>query len=285
MKFRKLLLLLLIFSLLAVSGCASGRGEGSDNRPVIAVTILPEVEIVEKICGLEYNVIAVVPAGASPETYEPTPEQMVKLSKAKLYFAIGVPAETAILPTLSADTDVIKLQENIADVYVDRLEDGGRDPHIWLSPKRMLVAVEAIRVALSNLNPENSALYKQNAELYTKEIEALDEEILFMSKKAKGDKFLVFHPSFGYFAEDYGLQMLALEEHGKEATAKHLTEMADLAKSLKINTVFYQADAPSKQAEAFAEEIGASAVKLNPLAADYIENMRNIATEIFKAVK
>ena len=98
MKFRKLLLLLLIFSLLAVSGCASGRGEGSDNRPVIAVTILPEVEIVEKICGLEYNVISVVPAGASPETYEPTPEQMVKLSEAKLYFAIGVPSIISLRP-------------------------------------------------------------------------------------------------------------------------------------------------------------------------------------------
>ncbi len=283
MTFKKVLIVLLSAILLTLSGCASKSD--TDNRPVIAVSIVPEATFVEKVCGDKFKIVTMIPSGASPETYEPTPAEMVNLSRAELYFAIGVPAEeSSILPSVSDSTELIQLHKFVNQTYPDLEEHGGRDPHIWLSPKRVIVMVEKITEKLCEYDSEKREKYKKNAEAYISELEVLDNEISALAKNAKGNDFIVFHPSFGYFADDYGLTMHALEEHGKEATAKGLTEMVNLAKQKKITTIFYQAEASSKQAEAFAEEINGKAVKLEPLSPDYTKNMRKLATEIFKAV-
>ena len=153
-----------------------------------------------------------------------------------------------------------------------------------MSPKRVITIVREIANKLSEIDPDNADEYRENAEKYCSELSLLDAEITTLLSEKQNRKFIVFHPAFGYFAEDYGLEMYALEEHGKEADAKHLAKMADMAKDEGIKVIFYQGETSGRQAEAFAEEIGGKAVELSPLSPDYTENLRLMAKNIAEAI-
>lgn len=277
-----LTVLVLIFSF---SGCAADRSQENSSKKTIAVSIAPEVTFVEKVVGDKFNIITVIPAGASPETYEPSLAEMKKLSDAEVYFSIGVPAEeNSILPLIDKKTLTVALHTKVAEAYADRTDDGGRDPHIWLSPKRVKVIITEIAETFKEIDPENSDIYDTNAANYIKELDGLDSYIRSSLENKENRKFIAYHPAFGYFAEDYSLSMYALEEHGKETTAKRLAEMADLARKENIKVIFYQAEASRKQALAFAEEIDGTAVMLEPLAADYVKNLKTMTDAFRKAM-
>lgn len=253
---------------------------------MIAVSIVPEQTFVEAVCGDLVDIVTLVPSGSSPENYEPTAQEMEKFSDASLYFSIGVPTEEAnILPNVG-DIKVISLQDEVAAVYEDRtFESGERDPHIWLSPKRVKVMVETIAKEMSELDPDNKGTYEQNAADYIVKLDEVDQEIKDALKGVESKNFIVYHPAFGYIADDYGLKMYSLEEEGKEATAQHLQDMIDLAKKENIKVIFYQEEIDSSQSEAFAEEIGGKTIQLSPLAADYIDNLKNMAQTMGEAMQ
>jgi len=269
--------------LLALSGCWQKQGEPADaggkaGKPVIAVTIVPQATFAKAVCGELAEVITLVPPGSSPESYEPTPQQMEQFSKASLYFTIGVPAESAKFMGSVENARIIPLHEEVAAVYPDiSFETGGRDPHIWLSPKRAMVMVEAMSRELSALDPDNKETYEANAKDYIRQLEELDREISSALEGIANRKFIVYHPAFGYFAQDYGLTMYSLEEEGKEAAPRHLAEMVDLARRENIKAIFYQEEIDASQSRAFAEEIGGKTIQLSPLAADYIDNLKAMA--------
>jgi zinc transport system substrate-binding protein len=278
-----LLGLSLFLCMLLVTGCNKTTGiNNSENltteKPIIAVSIVPEQTFVKAVCGDLAEVVTMIPPGNSPENYEPKPSEMERFSKASLYFSIGVPTEEAnILPNVG-NIKVISLAEKVATVYSDRtFESGERDPHIWLSPKRVKVMIDTIADEMSKLNPDNADTYKENAKAYITQLDALDEQIKSALEGVQSKKFIVYHPAFGYLADDYDLTMYALEDEGKEATAGHLQEMIDLAKAENIKAIFYQEEIDSSQSKAFAEEIGGKTIQLAPLAADYINNLKNMA--------
>ena len=189
-----------------------------------------------------------------------------------------MPTEEANILPNAGDVPVIALNEEAAAVYEDRtFESGSRDPHIWLSPKRVMVMVDAIAREMAELDPTNAEAYNKNAEAYIAQLEALDTEITESLADVENRTFIVFHPAFGYFADDYGLTMYSLELEGKEATAEHFQELVDFAEEETIKVIFYQAEIDSSQSEAFAEEIGGKTMQLSPLAANYIENLESMA--------
>ncbi|QNK39925.1 metal ABC transporter solute-binding protein, Zn/Mn family [Caproicibacter fermentans] len=287
---------LLILSLAGLAGCSTnGSGNAtassekpditvsssskvSTEKPIIAVTIVPEQTFAKAVCGDLAEVITMVPPGNSPENYEPTPEEMKKFSKASLYFSIGVPTEEANILPNTGNVEVVSLQNAVSAVYPERtFKSGARDPHIWLSPKRVKVMVETIAQKMSKLDEANKETYEKNAKAYIQQLDALDKQITSALKGVQSKKFIVYHPAFGYFADDYGLTMYALEEDGKEATAQHLQDMVDLAKKENIKVIFYQEEIDSSQSASFAEEIGGKTMQLAPLAANYIENLKSMA--------
>ncbi len=276
---KKLIAPLLILILLFATGCTGENKENNKNeKPIIAVSIPPEAAFARAVAGDLVEVITMIPPGYSPENYEPTPQEIASFSEAALYFTVGVPAESAsILSNVSDATKVVRLEEEVATKYADLAIDGGRDPHIWLSPRRAKVMVSAIARELSALDPANAEAYKANAEAYNAEIDAADAEVRATLEKVECRDFLVFHPAFGYFADEYKLNMYALEEEGKEATVTHLTEMIDFAKEKEIKVIFYQEEIDSSQSKAFAEEIGGVTVMLSPLSEDYVENLKLMA--------
>lgn len=278
-----ILSLMLTFCFFLVTGCNSNEkaeitSQEINEKPIIAVTIVPEQTFVKAVCGDLADVITMVPPGNSPENYEPSPKEMEKFSKASLYFSIGVPTEEANILPKAGNVKMISLQDEVASVYKDRaFASGGRDPHIWLSPKRVKVMIESIAREMCKFDEANKDTYTKNAEEYIKQLDELDKQISSDLDNVKSKKFIVYHPAFGYFADDYGLQMYALEQDGKEATPRHLQEMIDLAKKENIKAIFYQEEIDSSQSEAFAEEIGGKAIQLSPLAADYVGNLKKMA--------
>ncbi|MFA9463138.1 MAG: metal ABC transporter solute-binding protein, Zn/Mn family [Velocimicrobium sp.] len=278
---------LLVFSVISLFGCSNKTQKvATQEKPIIAVSIVPEQTFVEAVCGDLVQVVTLIPPGNSPENYEPTPAEMEKFSNASLYFSIGVPTEEAnILPNVG-DVKVISLQDEVAAVYKDRtFESGERDPHIWLSPKRVKVMVEVIAREMGEVDAANKDTYEKNANAYIAKLDEVDQEIKDALDGVQSKKFMVYHPAFGYIADDYGLEMYALEEEGKEATAEHLQEMIDLAKKENIKVIFYQEEIDSSQSEAFAEEIGGKTMGLSPLAADYIDNLKNMAKTMAEAMQ
>ena len=286
-KRRIILLLIVIIYAAFLTACTRTEAEDEkDTKLIVAVSIVPEKTFVEAVCGDLVEVVTLIPPGNSPENYEPTPMQMEKFNKASVYFSIGVPTEEANILPNAGDLKVISLEGKVADVYEDRtFELGERDPHIWLSPKRVKVMVAAIANEMGTIDAANKEIYDKNAEAYMVQIDELDQEIKDALVGVQSKKFIVYHPAFGYIADDYGLEMFSLEEEGKEATPKHLQDMIDLAKKEKIKVIFYQDEIDSSQSEAFAEEIGGKTIQLSPLASDYINNLKNMADIIAEAMQ
>lgn len=273
-KFTAFVLCLVL--LCFVSGC---KGQNvSPQKNIAVVSIVPQVTFAKAVAGDLWEITALIPPGSSPENYEPTPNDRMLLEDSSVYFTVGVPSETAsILPAVGVGTKVVKLEETVSAVYPDVQMDGGRDPHIWLSPKRVKVMVEKMAEEFSLLDPENREIYRKNADEYINKLDELDKYIKSVLEGVENRKFIVFHPAFGYIADDYGLEMLSLEEEGREATPKHLQDMADIAENEGIKAVFYQAEVDGRQAEAFAESIGGKTVMLAPLAENYIDNLKGMA--------
>ncbi|EHQ91121.1 metal ABC transporter solute-binding protein, Zn/Mn family [Desulfosporosinus youngiae] len=287
MKRVMIILVTLMSCFLLMTGCSrTEKTEASDIKTTVAVTVLPQKALVEAVGGNLVEVIAIVPPGNSPGNYEPTPLEMEAFSKSAIYFTIGVPTEKANILPKAKDMIVVDLNTKVAEKYPDlEFSPGKRDPHIWLSPKRAKVMVETIAQEMSSLDVKNAEIYKQNAEEYLKKLDQLDRDIKAMVEGLNNKTFIVFHPAYGYLADDYGLTMYALEQSGKEATPQHLAEMIDLAKAENIKVIFSQAEIDSKQPQAFAEEIGGIKEMLNPLSADYITNLQTMAKAITGTMK
>ena len=287
MKKTVILILTIVLIISSLTACKT-QNDFDNGKITIAVSIPPQSEFVKAVCGDKVNLITMLPTGASPETYEPTVKDMKDLEFADIYFSIGVPMEeNSIIPSLTKNTENVKLHESVAKLYPELFEGehSHRDPHIWLSLKRAVVMVEEICETVCKKDSKNAEEYRKNADLYIQKLNNLNSEIETLFKNKESKIFIVYHPAFAYFADEYSLSMYALEEHGKEVTAKHLAEMIDFAKKENIKTVFYSEENSTKLPLTFANEIGGNAIKLYPLAENYLENMKTMALNIAKAMK
>ena len=289
--------------MLALVGCT----DNSTDQLTVAVSIVPQETFIKAVAGDLVDVVVLIPPGSSPANYQPSPQEMAKFNESKVYFHIDVAAESHILESVNGDVKLVDLAEIVDenyparyfeesheddhdadhddDHYADHDHDhSGRDPHIWLSPKRVQVMVEAIKDELSALDPDNKDVYAENAAAYIEELKILDE---YLNKTFEGldHEFIMYHPSLGYFADDYGFEMHAIEAEGKQATARDLETVIELAKSEGIKYVFYQEEFDASQAEIVAKEIGGVTIKVAPLSGDYINNLKTIAEKMLESIE
>lgn len=257
---------------------------GKDNRLVVAVTIGPEASIVEKITGDRVRIVTLVPQGASPETYEATPQQMAEFADSAIYFTLGLPSETSkVMPT--GGGEVVDLAKAAASRYENLYFDGtDRDPHTWVSPRRVSVMAETVAAELTKLDPEGTAIYAENLSRTLGELKALDEELTTLFAGASQKTFVIFHPALGYLAADYGLTMFALEEEGKEATPDHLKELLASAKAMGLKNILVNGEVDPKQSESFAAELGGKPISINALSGEYGTMMRALAKAVREAL-
>lgn len=302
MRFFTLLILLFSSSLLA--------------QMTVAVSLQPQAWLVQQLGGDRVSVVVMVPPGASAHTYEPKPAQMAQLSKAVLYVACGVEFERIWLDRFrSANKNLTVVQSDAAlkklpmpahhhgeepghahetGGFIDRLrgwfghdhrhDDDRADTHVWLSVQGMLLQARAVTQALAQTDAPNAAFYWSNYRALSDKLAALDGEIALKLAPFKGRGFMIFHPAWGYFARDYGLVQLSIELEGKEPKPAELGRLIKTASEHGVKAVFVQPRQASKSAEVIAGAIGAQAVELDPLAADWMAMMREAADKLAKAM-
>jgi zinc transport system substrate-binding protein len=293
-------------SLVTVAASCTKEAESVTKLGVV-VTILPQAEFVENIGGDKVDITVMVPPGASPHTYEPTPSQMAALSEAKLYAKVGSGVEFELtwmdkLITQNKDMLVVdcsqgvELQEMVAgsededheeehegDEYEH--EHGAMDPHIWMSPQNAQIMVQNIADGLVQIDPDNRVYYEQNRDAYLQKLEQLDRDIHEGLSGVKNRAFMVYHPAFGYFASNYDLTMLPIEAEGKEPTPAGLQHLIEQAKEYNIHVVFAEPQFNPQSARVIADAIEGRVVLINPLAKDYIENMRMLLGELVQSME
>jgi len=289
----------LIILLFSAGGSVFGGGQSDDtvedsSKLKVFVSVLPQTYFVEKIGGERVEVDVVVPPGKNPATYEPTPNQVAALSMADVLFTVGVPFENAFLPKISAslksliiaDTSEGILKRSITEHHHDEEghdEDAADDPHIWLSPLLAKVQADTIHRMMVELDPQGRELYDRGLAGLKAELDDLHAELLSMLEPYKGRTLFIFHPTLGYFADEYGLEQTAIEAGGKQPSAAALVEIIEHAREDDVRIIFVQPEFPKDSAELIAEAIGGSVVGLNPLNPDYVNNLRDIGESIRKS--
>ena len=291
---------LMIISLLA--GCNS---EKKSDKTLVAVSILPLEEFVEKVGGDHIKVYTMIPQGADPHTFDPAPSQMAKLSEAAMYVEVGAGLEFEIaymdkIKSMNKDMVVVDSSKGLDlleasehhhhdgdddDDEEEHEHEGSTNPHIWLSPEYAQVMVQNICDALCELDNVNAEDYRLNAASYIAELEGLDQEIHDSLKDVKNRVFMCLHPQWEYFAKDYELMEIAIEVDGKEPGAQTLAMLIENAKANNIKVVFTSPQFSTASAKAIADAIGGKVVGIDSLAKDYVDNMRSILQAMKSAME
>ena len=291
---RKLYLLLLI-GLLAVS-CKPGNNKHNapkDQKPVITVTIEPLRYFTEAIAGDQFSVISMVPKGTSPETYDPTPQQLIDLAKSKAYFRIGYigfeQTWTDKLTDNAPHLQFFDMSEGVDLIYDDshshhregeaeHHHDGGVEPHIWNSTINAEIIAGNILKALCSLDKANDSLYIGRYNALCRQIEKTDSLICQTLSTPGADRaFMIYHPALSYFARDYALHQIPIEAGGKEPSPAHLKALMNTCKDEKVRVIFVQPEFDRRNAEIIAKQTGTEVVGVNPLSYDWETEMLNTA--------
>jgi len=250
----------------------------------MVVSIVPQKVFVNKIGGDKVDVTVMVENGASPHTYTPKPSQMKRLSKAKLYLAIGVEFEKVWLSKFinqNKDMLVVDTSKDINKTTMHHHKQEELDPHVWVDPINVKIIAQNIYKALVKVDKANKNYYKENLEKFLKEIDELDQNIKNILKDTpKGTTFMVFHPAWGYFAKRYGLEQLAVEVEGKSPKMKALVKIIEKAKKEKVQAIFTQPEFSDKASKIISKQLNISVIKASTLAENWAENLQNLAKAI-----
>ena len=283
------------------------------NKLEVTTSILPQKYFIEKIGGDKVRVNAMVQPGFSPHTYEPKISQMRQLSSSKAYFFIGVSFENVWLDKFKAANknlvfiDTTKGIQKIAmqeHAHEDEEEEGhdhghkdehkdekhdehdeyeGLDPHVWLDPILVKTMAKNIYVTLVELDSTNKAYYQANYEKFIQELDALYLELKNQLAGVKGSAFMVFHPSWGYFAQRFDLEQIAVEVAGKEPKPNQMIELIEKAKEHTIKTLFVAPEFSQKSANVIASTIQGKVVAISPLDEKWDETLRHAAKMIVES--
>lgn len=273
----------LILLSIIVSGCQKvPADQTNDGKLKVLVSILPQKYFVERIAGDKVNVIVLLPPGAFPVTFEPTPKTFTDIADAKIYFKVGHPKFA--LEVNWADK-ILEANKNLKTINLSDpsdFSDKNLDPHIWVAPGTVKKQLAKLTEALSTEMPENKDFFNKNKEKFTSEIDELILQINEKLKTVKNKKFLVLHPAWGYFAQEFGLEQVAIEEHGHESGHHNIKEIVELAKKNDIKVVFSQIQYSGKEADTVAREIGGQVIKIDPLAENWLDNLKLVADTLVK---
>ena len=272
----------------------------------VFVSILPQKYFAEKLLGENGNVEVLIGPGQSPHTYEPLPQQMGKLSRSDIFLTVGIPFEKALigklvslcpnLKIIASDNGIEKRimteehthhEEHGHHEHHDEGEHhheevhhhgvGEKDPHFWLDPEKALFMAENMAKAFEEAKPELQSSITANLEGLKQELSSLTDELNKTLLPYKGQTMLVFHPAFGYFADKFGLVQKSVEIEGKEPAPKQLAELIKNCRAEGIKVIFVQKQFPAATAKTIADSIGGKVVAIDPLAEDYIQNLKSMA--------
>jgi zinc transport system substrate-binding protein len=275
-------------------GCGAAGPINAPTKIIVATSVPPHAWLIERIGGDSVEVHTVLRPGESPTTHQPSDLQVSRVLSGRVFFRSGVPFESgAWFRALEDHLEIVDLRDGVATRTMDTHTHGEQaaeepdhhlrlavDPHIWLSPRRLVVQANHVAETLKRLDPAREADYDTRLAELTTELGELDSWIENTLAPYRGRAFVVFHPSWGYFADDYGLRQVAIETEGKEPSDSELTGIQEETRSLGVSVVFVQPQIAGKSARAIAGVMGARLETLDPLAPDITGNLRRVTGAI-----
>lgn len=284
----------LVLVVLLLTGCNQNKTTDIDKEKIQVMTsILPVAEFITKVGGDKVEVEALIPPGYEPHSYELTPEQLKKVSDADLFVKTGqIEFERANMDKIIEQNKGMKVIDGAEGITLRDMEahdheveheadeQENKDPHTWLAVGSAKIYINNIYQALVELDADNENYYKSNKQAYEKELDEVDEYLKDTLGKVENKKLIVYHPAFGYLLDEYGFVQMPIEIEGKEPTAAQLEELIEHAREYGIRVVFVQEQFSPKNAEVIAAEINGTVVEIDPLASDFIANLKRIADKI-----
>lgn len=272
------------------------KADDGDTKPVITVTIEPLRYFTEAIAGDRFDVVSMVPKGSSPETYDPTPAQLMSLSKSTAYLRIGyIGFEQTWMDKLTDNAPHLQVFDTSRGIDLI-LQDGlpeelhedepyhihqGPEPHVWNSPANARIIAANILKALSALDSHHRDDYLARYDSLCTVIDRTDSLCRQMLSQPGADHaFMIYHPALSYFARDYGLLQLSIEAEGKEPSPVHLKELINACKQEDIHVIFVQPEFDRRNADLIARQTGTRVVDINPLSYDWEAEMLKTAREL-----
>ena len=276
--------LIYILTLFILSAC--GNTTQKSEKPILTVTLEPLRYFTEAIAGDNYEVVSMVPKGSSPESYDPTPQQLVNLSKSQAYLRIGyIGFEQAWMKKLEANSPNMKVFDTSKGIdlirdkghwHGDHFHEGGVEPHVWNSTQNALIIADNIYQALCELDSTHQEDYQKRLDVLKQTIRQTDANIRTLLENADST-FLIYHPALSYFARDYGLKQVSIEEGGKEPSPAQLKALIETCRNENVHTIFVQQEFDQRNAQLIANELGVNIVSINPLSYDWVKEIIRIA--------
>ena len=276
--------LIYILTLFILSAC--GNTTQKSEKPILTVTLEPLRYFTEAIAGDSYEVVSMVPKGSSPESYDPTPQQLVNLSKSQAYFRIGyIGFEQAWMKKLETNCPNMKVYDTSKGIdlirdkghwHGDHFHEGGVEPHVWNSTQNALIIADNIYQALCELDSTHQEDYRKRLDVLKQTIRQTDANVRTLLENADST-FLIYHPALSYFARDYGLKQVSIEEGGKEPSPAQLKTLIETCRNENVHTIFVQQEFDQRNAQLIANELGVNIVSINPLSYDWVKEMIRIA--------
>lgn len=273
---KQALSLLILFAV----GCSSTDKKSDDTT--LYVTIAPLKSIVEDITCNDFEINILVPNGASPETFEPTAKQITELTNSSMVFGTGlIDFERGLMSKIDGKTTIVDLSKGIkllAGSCSHTHHNGhthGIDPHIWTSPRALKQIAKNVYIAVAQQYPD-SAKYKTAYTTLLSRLDSIDSYVSHRLTESGTKTFMIYHPAYTYYADDYGLQQIAIEHDGKEPTPKQLASLIDIAQRDSIKYILYQPQYSRDKVDGIAAEIGAQAIMVDPLCDDIIQGIKTL---------
>lgn len=296
MRFRaryNLVLLCALASWMAACGRTREPVTPASGLRVVA-SIPPIADFARQVGGDRVQVETLVPAGASPHTYEPTPAQLraVVLARVLVLNGVGLEfwADKVISSADNADLAIVTVSDGMKIIAGDADEPGG-NPHTWLNPVNAMLQVEKIRDVFIQADPGGAGAYRANAEKYLEQLRVLDGEIRAEVAGFSSRQFIAFHSAWSYFAGEYGLEEAAVIERspGRDASPSEIAEIIMKAREIKARAIFAEPQFSARAAETIADECEARVLFLNPLGIPpdyrYVDLMRYNMSQIAEALR
>ncbi len=269
------LLKCLIYIIINCNIAFAQQSTSKQTSPIKIITSIASINFfIQEIAKDNAIATNIIPKNKDAESYEPSFNIMNLITKSDMFIGIGMPFEKIWLPKIqSANTNlkILLIQEKL-----------GKDSmHIWASLENAKEIAKIIAESLYELDYENEKFYKQNLGLLLKKIESTQISILDTIKQMPHKQFIVYHPILDSFADEYGLDELSLQQHGKKYGISDMLNLIKKGKKLQIKRVFSEHN--NKDIQTLAREINARVVIINPIHEDYLNNMESIFTEIAKS--
>ena len=284
--------MLVMFVASLLTSCKGNKSKDFDpSKPTVTVTIEPYRYFVEQIAGNDVNVNVMVPAGSSPETYEPTPKQMVDLGNSVLYFKVGeIGFEKTWMEKLHKNAPKMKIVDTSERIEPAKTKSGYVDPHTWMSVDNAKTISYTIRDELSMMYPDKAKKYFKRCEEFNERLKKLRDKMNTMylgirigGVRVNGNRpssLVIYHPVLTYFAREYDLEQFALEDEGREPSIQQIQKLINLAKSEEISVLFVQKEFANRNIQTFINATGVKPIEINPLSYDWEKQMLLIMKSI-----